>query len=100
MAQKTDFTADEWETILASPMLAGMAVTLAEPSGLWGMMQEGMASGQALLDVKRDPGASELAKALVAEMETSAGRSAAREGVKAISQANRLLRCGSRSSRR
>ena len=28
MAQKTDFTADEWKTILASPMLAGMAVTL------------------------------------------------------------------------
>jgi hypothetical protein len=40
MAQKTDFTADEWKTILASPMLAGMAVTLAEPSGLWGMLQE------------------------------------------------------------
>ena len=64
-------------------MLAGMAVTLAEPSGLWGMMKEGMASGQALLDVKRDPGASELAKALVAEIETSAGRSAARDEVKA-----------------
>ena len=31
MAQKTNFTADEWKTILASPMLAGMAVTLAEP---------------------------------------------------------------------
>ena len=25
MATKTDFTADEWKTILASPMLAGMA---------------------------------------------------------------------------
>ena len=62
MAQKTNFTADEWKTVLASPMLAGMAVTLSEPSGLWGMMKEGMASGQALLDVKRDPGASELAK--------------------------------------
>ena len=29
MAQKTSFTADEWKAILASPMLAGMAVTLA-----------------------------------------------------------------------
>jgi hypothetical protein len=82
MAQKTNFTADEWKMILGSPMLAGMAVTLAEPSGLWGIMQEGMASGQALLDVKRDAGASELAKALVAEMETSDGRSAARDGLK------------------
>ena len=83
MAQKTSFTADEWKAILASSMLAGMAVTLAEPSGLWGLMKEGMASGEALLDVKRDPGASELAKALVAEIETSAGRSAARDEVKA-----------------
>ena len=62
MARKTNFTGDEWKAILASPMLAGMAVTLAEPSGLWGMMKEGMATGQALLDVKRDAGASELAK--------------------------------------
>jgi hypothetical protein len=83
MAQKTNFTADEWKTILASPMLAGMAVTLAEPSGLWGMMKEGMATGQALLDVKRDAGASELAKALVSEIETSDGRSAARDEVNA-----------------
>ena len=83
MAQKTSFTADEWKAILASPMLAGMAVTLAEPSGLWGLMKEGMASGEALLDVRRNPGASELAKALVAEIETSAGRSAARDEVKA-----------------
>ena len=81
MAQKTNFTADEWKTILASPMLAGMAVTLAEPSGLWGMMKEGMATGQALLDVKRDAGASQLAKALVSEIETSDGRSAARDEV-------------------
>ena len=83
MAQKTNFTADRWKAILGSPMLAGMAVTLAEPSGLWGMMKEGMASGQALLEVKRDAGATELAKALVAEMETSDGRSIARDGLKA-----------------
>ena len=58
-------------------------VTLAEPSGIWGMMKEGIASGQALLEVKRDAGATELAKALVAEMETSDGRSIARDGLKA-----------------
>jgi hypothetical protein len=45
MAQKTNFTADRWKAILGSPVLAGMAVTLAEPSGLWGMMKEGMTSG-------------------------------------------------------
>jgi hypothetical protein len=82
MAIKANFTADEWKVILSSPALAGMAVTLAEPSGIWGMMKEGMASGSALLEAKGDPGASELAKALVAAMETSEGRSSARDGLK------------------
>jgi hypothetical protein len=82
MANKANFTPDEWKTIIGSPMLVGMAVSLAEPSGIWGMMKEGMASGSALLDAKRDAGASELAKALVADMETSDGRSVARDGVK------------------
>jgi hypothetical protein len=74
---------DEWKLILGSPMLTGMAVTLAEPSGLWGMMQEGMASGQALLAARKDPGALSLVKDIVADMETGDGRTAAREGVKA-----------------
>ena len=83
MATKANFTPDEWKAILGSPMLAGMAVTLAEPSGLWGTMKEGMASGYAVLEAKRDAGANELAKALVADMETSEGRSAAQDGLKA-----------------
>ena len=83
MATKADFTVDEWKLILGSPMLTGMAVTLAEPSGLWGLMQEGMASGQALLAARKDPGTLSLVKDIVADMETGDGRTAAREGVKA-----------------
>ena len=63
MADKSSFTPEEWKMILASPMLSGMAVTLAEPSGLWGMLKEAMASGRALIEAKSDPGASDLAKA-------------------------------------
>ena len=83
MADKSSFTPDEWKMILASPMLSGMAVTLAEPSGLWGMLKEAMASGRALIEAKSDPGASDLAKAVVADMETSEGRTVAREELKA-----------------
>lgn len=83
MATKANFNPDEWKLVMASPMLAGMAVTLSEPTGLWGLMKEGMASGQALLEAREDPGATELAKALVAEMETSDGRGLAQEEVKA-----------------
>ena len=42
MATKTDFTPEEWKALLQSVMMAGMAVTAADPSGLWGMMKEGI----------------------------------------------------------
>ena len=83
MADKSSFTPEEWKTILSSPMLAGMAVTLGDPSGLWGTMKEGIASARALLAAKTDPGATELVKAIIADIETSEGRGTAREGLKA-----------------
>jgi hypothetical protein len=43
MAGKTDFTAEEWKTLLESVMMAGIAVTAADPSGLWGTLKESMA---------------------------------------------------------
>jgi hypothetical protein len=82
VAGKSDFTTEEWNMLLGSPMLAGMAVSLAEPSGLWGMMKEGIAGGRALLDAKNAPNGNALVKALVADIETSEGRGAARSGLK------------------
>ena len=45
MADKTTFTAEEWSRLLSSPMIAGMAITAADPSGVWGLLKEGMAGG-------------------------------------------------------
>jgi hypothetical protein len=42
MADKTSFTKDEWTLLLKSPTLAGMAITAAEPSGLWGLLKGGV----------------------------------------------------------
>ena len=83
MVSKADFTPEEWKTVLSSPMLASMAVTLAEPSGLWGILKEGMASGRALLDASNDANASGIAKAIVADIGDAAGRTDAREAMKA-----------------
>ena len=82
MAIKADFTTQEWSEVLGSVMLAGMAVTLADPSGLIGMAKEGFASGSALLEAKSDPNASELIKAVVSDFGTSEGRTAARGVIK------------------
>ncbi len=83
MASKASFTSDEWEKFLESPMLAGMAVTAAEPSGLWGVLKEGFAASGALAQAKADAGSNALIRAVVANFETAEGRSAARDGLKA-----------------
>ena len=82
MAIKADFTTQEWSEVLGSVMLAAMAVTLADPSGLIGMTKEGFASGSALLEAKTDPNANELIKAVVSDFGTSEGRTAARGVIK------------------
>src|ERR1700744_1356208 len=83
MADKTSFTKDEWTLLLKSPMIAGMAVTAAEPSGLWGLLKESFAGGAALTKVATDPNANPLIKAVVADLTTSEGRSAKHDGLKA-----------------
>jgi hypothetical protein len=83
MATKASITADEWKQLLESPMLASMAVTAAEPSGLWGMLKESFAAGGALARAKADAGTNELIKAVVADFESAEGRAAARDGLQA-----------------
>lgn len=83
MAGKADFTPDEWKALLASPMIVGMAVLAADPSGIIGMLKESMASARALVAAKTDPNADALVKAVAADFETSEGRGTAQDGVKA-----------------
>jgi hypothetical protein len=82
MTNKLSFTKDEWTKVLESIMLAGVAVSAAEPSGLWGTLKEGFASSSVIAKSKLDPGANELIKAAIADLETSEGRSAVQEGLR------------------
>jgi len=79
MAAKTDFTPDEWKLLLESVMMSGIAVTAADPSGLWGTLKESFASARTMASGKG--GSSDLIKALVADFETSEGRGIARDGL-------------------
>src|SRR5262245_19561576 len=83
MANKTTFTTEEWKQVLESVMLSGMAVTAADPSGLIGVLKESMATGRSLLAAKSDPASNELIRAVAADFETSEGRQAARDQLKA-----------------
>jgi hypothetical protein len=81
MADKSTFTSDEWKTLLESVMAAGLAVTAAEPHGLWGLLQESFASGKMLAEAKMDTGSNPLIKAVVDDFATSEGRSTSRDGL-------------------
>ena len=83
MADKASFTKEEWTLLLESPMMAGMAITAADPSGLWGLLKESFAGGSALAKIMTDSGANPLVKALATDFSTSEARSAARDGLKA-----------------
>ena len=83
MATKADFTPDEWKLLLQSPIVAGVAISAADPSGLIGLMKESMASARALIQAETDPNADALVKAVASDFETSAGRGLAQDGVKA-----------------
>ena len=82
MADKTSFTKDEWTLLLESPMIAGMAITAAEPSGLWGLLKESFAGGTALAQAATGSGTNALVKSVVTDFSSGEGRSAARDGLK------------------
>jgi hypothetical protein len=45
MAGKADFSPEEWQQVLGGVFLAGFAVSAAEPSGLWGMLEAKATAG-------------------------------------------------------
>ena len=78
MANKSNFTPEEWKTLLEAAMMSGLAVTAAEPSGILGVLKESFAASRSLIAGKS--GSDELVKAIEAEFETSEGRTFAKEG--------------------
>ena len=82
MADKSNFTPDEWKVLLQGVMAAGIAITAAEPSGLWGLLKEGFAGGAVMAKAKTDPSTNALIKAVVNDFSAAEG-SAARDGLKA-----------------
>jgi hypothetical protein len=73
MPREYSFTPEEWTKILVGTMLAGMAISAADPSELWGLIKEGAASYSAMAAAKSDAGSNELVKAVVADFETRRG---------------------------
>lgn len=89
MANKNSFSPVEWRKLVQAPLLAGFAVSAADPSSFVGTLQEAFASAKELAQAKT--GASgELVKAVADEILTSSGRAEAREGIRSIVQGAKL----------
>ncbi|MGB8242671.1 MAG: hypothetical protein WCF76_02085, partial [Pseudolabrys sp.] len=67
MADKSNFTPDEWKVLLQGVIASGIAITAAEPNGLWGLLKESFAGGTAMAKTKTDPGANGLIKAVITD---------------------------------
>jgi hypothetical protein len=82
MVTKASFTPVEWDQLLRSAVLAGMAVAAAEPSGVWGLVKESLAAGDALAEARADAGANRLVRAVAADLATAEGQTTARDGLR------------------
>ncbi len=85
MASKSDFTPVEWRKLVQSPLLAGYAVSAADPSGFIGLLQEAFAAARMVSQAHAEAGDA-LIKSVADELQTSGGRADAREGVRTIVQ--------------
>jgi hypothetical protein len=81
MATKANFAPEEWNRLVGSVMVAGMAVTASDPSGLWGLIKEGLAGGWAMLEARQNPDANELVKAVANDFANPDTRSATRDAL-------------------
>ena len=81
MTVRDGFDDDEWRMVLGGPLLAGVAVTAADPGGLWGGLREGLALGGALRGGAAHGSA--LADAVIADLEEGAARAEVLDALKA-----------------
>ena len=82
MANKQNFTPEEWTKVLQSTMLVGIAVSAADPSGLWGTLKEAAAGSSAMTAAKSNADSSELVRAVASDFETSQARSDVQRALK------------------
>ena len=64
--------------MLSSPMVGAIAITAADPSGVWGLLKEGMAGGWALREARQNAHVNALVRAVAEDFGTAGGRTAAR----------------------
>ena len=74
MTSDARFTPEEWKDLLGGVFMTGVAVTAAQPSGLFGMLREGLASRRALAEASKGASTNELIKSVASALRSPTGR--------------------------
>ena len=74
MTTKADFTEEEWTRLERAPLVAGMAITFADPGGPIEALKESLASVRTIVDTAKTGTGSELVDALAKDVAEKAHR--------------------------
>ncbi|MBU2583363.1 MAG: hypothetical protein KJ622_16770 [Alphaproteobacteria bacterium] len=80
MAGKQDFSPEDWAKLVGSSLFSSVAISAAEPSGLWGTLQEGYANASSIFRDSQNE--TPLVTEVVATSMTSQGRQLAQDALK------------------
>jgi hypothetical protein len=84
MVSKSDFSPAEWKKLVQSPLLAGFAISAADPSGFIAHLKEAFAEAKLLGEAKASGADGSLRKSIANELLTSGGRADAQEAIRTI----------------
>jgi hypothetical protein len=84
MVSKSDFSPAEWKKLVQSPLLAGFAISAADPSGFIAHLKEAFAEAKLLGEAKASGADGSLQKSIAGELLTSSGQADAREAIRTI----------------
>jgi hypothetical protein len=86
MTNRDRFTDEDWTGVLEAPILAGLAITAADPGGLVSAVKESAAMARALKDAAAAAGEGALVTEIAAAYRDPADRDAASDAVKAMAK--------------
>jgi hypothetical protein len=72
MTTKADFTDEEWTRLERAPLVAGMAISIADPGGPIEGLKETMAAVKTVVETSRSPGHTELVEDVAKSVEEKA----------------------------
>ncbi len=90
MSKKSDYTPEEWQTLVKAAPMVGLAVTLASPNGPFGVMKEMFAVGMAIADTLQKGSSNELVTSLIEDLKARGTKPEKTQGMESPEKAKEV----------